>query len=214
MPEGKHRRSGKTPEDKQRDEIVTLAIKAYGESPEEMESYFPELADKLKEFITPAKSPSRIETIGSSPLTEKEKQFRLDALRSALNRFRGGATASKEEAVKVLEDAAALGEDSRIFKRDILSAVLEPLNLSLHPEESTSVIFLKGKRVHHTYSLIRGITLSLTRDGKLIRMDLDAKDLKHRHTTLSIIGIGSDTATDVAENHDTYLAEILDERYH
>ena len=84
----------------------------------------------------------------------------------------------------------------------------------MNPEESRSIQILKGKRVHHTYSLIRGITLSLTDDGKLIEMDLDARELEYRHRALSLIGIGRDKdgATDVAENHDAYLEEIYGER--
>jgi hypothetical protein len=86
------------------------------------------------------------------------------------------------------------------------------LDLPLVPEKPTSISFLKGKPVHHTYSLIRGLTLSLTWDGKLIKIELDPKELQFRQQALSFVGIGSDTRSDVAREHDAYLGEILNER--
>jgi hypothetical protein len=63
------------------------------------------------------------------------------------------------------------------------------LDLPLVPEKPTSISFLKGKPVHHAYSLIRGLTLSLTWDGKLIKIEHDLKELQFRQQAVSFVGI-------------------------
>ena len=212
MPANTQGRTGKPIGDAQKEELVTLLVKAYREYPEELNSYFPELAAKVKELITPTSPPSEAESIGRSPLTEIERGFRQNSLLATLDKAGNGEVISKEEAVKALEDAAALGEHAWHSREEVLDIAIMTLDLPLVPEESVSVIFHEGRPVHHTYSLVRGMTLSLTWDGRLIKVDLDAKELKFRRKALSIIGIGSDTQSDVAENHDAYLAEIYDER--
>ena len=212
MPANTQEPTGRPIGDAQKEELVTLLVKAYQEYPEELSSYFPELASKVRELTTPASPPSRTESIAHPLLTERSRGFRQNSLRATLDKAGNGEVISKEEAVKALEDAAALREHAWHSREEVSDIALMAFDLPSVPEESVSVLFLRDKPVHHTYSLIRGMTLSLTWDGRLIKVDLDAKELKFRRKALSIIGIGSDTQSDVAENHDTYLAEIYDER--
>ena len=65
---------------------------------------------------------------------------------------------------------------------------------------------------HHTFDLVRGVTLSLAWDGGLLAISLNPEEYQRRKRALSFVGMASDTATDVAENHDKYLWDAADAR--
>ncbi len=197
-----------TQEDKET--LTQKVVGVYQTAPERLREALPEVAELLDDLASAA-----ARDLASSPfgLTYREQSFLPASLQAALDRAAGGEALTKEEAVETLEAAAVLGDDGWHLRHEVLDVAGAAFDFTLVPEESQSIQILKGEQVHHTYSLIRGITLSLTRDGKLIKIDLDAKELKYRHQALSIIGIGrdKDNATDVAENHDAYLEEIYGE---
>ena len=51
--------------------------------------------------------------------------------------------------------------------------------------------------------------MHLNWDFKLIKVTMDPNQWRLRSQALSIIGIGKETATDVAENHDDYLLDAF-----
>jgi hypothetical protein len=75
--------------------------------------------------------------------------------------------------------------------------------------EKQTISLIKGKAEHHSYSLIRGVTLSLTWDSKLIKIDIDPDELDKRRKALSFVGCDSDIRPDVAYRHDEYLGSLL-----
>jgi hypothetical protein len=190
-----------------KDELVNLLVQEFQRDAEHFRSHFPEIAEKV-EALSSEKSRQPKDAILYTHLTEREREFRLNSLNAILGKAAGGEAMSKEEAVKALEDAAALREHAWGSREAVMDLARSAFDLPVVPEKSLSVPLLKGKQVHHTYELIRGVTLSLNWDGKLIRIDLDAKELGYRQKSLAFAGIGSDTKSDVAENHDAYLAEI------
>lgn len=196
--------------DEDKEGLVRMVVDLYSDDPSRLRKSLPEAADLLDDLASVAARDPASSPLG---LTYRERNFRPASLQAALDRTAGGEALTKEEAVEILEAAAVLGDDGWHLRHEVLDGAGAAFDFELVPEESRSIQILKGEQVHHTYSLIRGITLSLTRDGKLIKIDLDAKELKYRHQALSIIGIGrnKDNATDVAENHDAYLEEIYGE---
>ncbi len=196
--------------DEDKEGLVQMVVDLYSNNPSRLRTALPEAADLLDDLASVA-----ARDLASSPfgLKYRERNFRPASLQAVLDRAADGEALTKEEAVETLEAAAVLGYDGWHLRHAVLDVARAAFDFTLVPEESRSIQILKGEQVHHTYSLIRGITLSLTWDGKLVKIDLDTKELKYRHQALSIIGIGrdKDNATDVAENHDAYLEEIYGE---
>ena len=195
---------------KDKDVLAEMVLNLYQIDPQRLREALPEAAEHLDRLLAPP--PER--RVNDSPfgLTEREREFRLNSLDSILEKAAGSEAVSKEQAVKALEDAAALREHAWDSREAVMGLARSVFDLPVAPEKSLSIPLLKGKPVHHTYELIRGVNLSLTWDGKLIRIDLNAQELRIRQKGLSFVGIGSDTKSDVAENHDAYLDEIYGEK--
>ena len=64
--------------------------------------------------------------------------------------------------------------------------------------------------VSRVVPVVRGVDLHLTWEFKLVKVTMDPYQWRLRGQALSIIGIGKDTATDVAENHDDYLVDAFE----
>jgi hypothetical protein len=192
-------------------EIGREVIKEFQEAPNELWSYYPHIADKIERQVSPKKPSPGKESIFYFYLTEPEREFRLNSLRSIMERFQRDGQVSREEAIKALEDAAALRDYAEDFKDSLLAIIQRPLELSLDAGDKQTVSILRGKSEHHSYTLIRGITLSLTWDRKLIKIETDPKELAERRKMLSFVGCGSDRQPDVARNHDAYLGSSFNE---
>ena len=209
MAEKKHKK--RKPEERERDEIVRLLIKEFQEAPEEVRSYYPHIADKLDRYISPKKPSRRAESPFYFYLTEREREFRLSSLCSIMEKFQGDGQVSKEEAIKALEDAAALRDYAEGFKDSLLALAQRVLGLSLNTEEEQPISLIRGKAEHHSYVLVRGVTLSLTWDGKLIKITPNRQEFDQRQKALSLVGCGYDKQPDVAYKHDAYLGSSFNE---
>lgn len=209
MPEKKHKK--RKPEEREKDEIVRLLIKELQEAPEELWSHYPHVADKLDKYINPKKPSRDRERPFYHYLTEREQEFRLNSLRSIIEKFQTDGQASKDEAIKALEDAAALQHHAETFKDSLLALAQRTLGLSLDAGEKQTIYLSRGKTEHHSYVLVRGVTLSLTWDRKLIKIDVAPKELAQRRKVLSLVGCGYDKQPDVARKHDAYLGSSFNE---
>lgn len=190
-------------------QIGRRLIDIFRSAPEELWAYFPGIADEIDKHLTPKKSSREKKSSFYSYLTEREREFRLDSLKAIVDRFRGFGNVSHEEAIKAIEDVAALQEYADEFKETVVTIASKTLKLSLNNDEKQTIYILKGKSEHHSYKLIRGINLALTWDGKLIKIEIDPDELSKRRKTLDFIGAGSDVETDVADKHDSYLGDAV-----
>jgi len=205
------RRKKRKPEEREKDEIVRLLIKEYQEAPDELWSNYPHIADKLDRHISPKKPSRDSERTFYHYLTEREQEFRLNSLRPIIEKFQAGGQVSKDEAIRALEDAAALQDYAEAFKDSLLALAQRALGLSLDTGEKQPISLIRGKAEHHSYVLVRGVTLSLTWDRKLIKIDVAPKELADRRKALSLVGCGHDKQPDVARKHDAYLGSSFDE---
>jgi len=57
--------------------------------------------------------------------------------------------------------------------------------------------------------VVKGVELRLTWDLELVSVYLDPKQWRLRGQALSFVGIEADSATDVAERHDDYLVDAI-----
>ena len=121
---------------------------------------------------------------------------------------------SSKEAVALLEDWAALildghrPDDAPLDQ--VLALILDATGVQiLDLADETKLSILVGVAKSSSVSLIRGVVLDLTDEGRLVAIQVSPAKIKERSKLFSLIGIGGkiDSATDVAENHDEYLVD-------
>lgn len=192
--------------------IGELAVKLFTDNPAAFWSFAPELANSIDQHIQAGSSGRKRVPVLEAYLTEREREFKLRSLDELLERYRGTGPFRPDDALKALTLAAALREHAQPHKRTLLEIVERVLGISLGLEKPEKFTFLKGKPEHHTFELVRGLTLSLAWDGALISMAFDPKEFQHRQKALAFVGIATDSHQDVAKNHDAYLWTTIDER--
>ncbi len=121
-------------------------------------------------------------------------------------------TSKYKEAVRSLEQAAAdLDTDYASVKQERLIPAIEAVvGKSLSDFKRKGAVHVRGRRqepVKHI-TMLRGVRLGLAADMQLVSVTVSPEKLREREELMSIIGIGHDSATDVSERHDDYLADI------
>ena len=192
--------------------IAELAIQQFTESPSAFWESFPERANAIEHHLQSRRSAPKRVPVFDGYMTERERDFKLRSLTKIIKGYKESEIMTPEEARTALGLAAALRENAEPFKKTLLEILLRVIRLALGSERAERITFLKGKSVHHTYELARGITLSLAWDGALIKIELDAKEYQYRERALSFVGIAHDGRSDVARNHDKYLWTAPDEQ--
>lgn len=198
----------------QKDSLAQAIIDRYERDPASVEKLFPEAAQMLGN----AGFRSTRQNAGNrSPLTETERGKRLQSLNRALEYMKLTKGLSTKQAIQALEDIAALVEASPwepppVTKKDIATLLKAAACLSLSRKGKAQKVVLQEGEPCREVLLLRGVKLELTWDKKLLSIEIEPKELAIRAKALSIIGIGPDTATDVAERHDNYYVEALSDR--
>lgn len=196
------------PGQRENEELIAVLAKAFQETPDDVWSIFPEIAAKLDKRLGAKRSPSNSESLHYSYLGERERDYRLKALISIIEKWKQ-TSISKEEAIEALESAAALKEQAATYTGTLLVLLEKALQFPLTGKEIRTLYFQKGKPEHHTFTLARRIVLSLTWDRKLIKISFDPGEYSLRQKALSFVGAGSDTDSDVARRHDFYLEDAF-----
>lgn len=62
--------------------------------------------------------------------------------------------------------------------------------------------------VVHRFSLVRGVSLELDREMRLISVSVSPLKVMRRRKLLAFVGAAQDAESDVAQRHDDYLARI------
>ena len=145
-------------------------------------------------------------------MTEREREFKISALSQLIGQYKSGDGLEADEAAKALSLAAALRQHEQPHKDTLLELVTTVLGLPLTSDKPEKVSIAKGKPEHHTFELVRGVTLSLAWDGALVALRFDPIEYRRRQKALSFVGIAADSNTDVARNHDAYIWTAPDER--
>lgn len=168
----------------------------------------------------PGGSPSICQLDGSGQLliaAESVGQQHLPRGPALRSEVRWTRSVSTEEAVKGLEHGAVLLDDqSNDFEPEFPN---RPELMKL-VRKATGILPRKtGKPVEKVVQegeairivpVVRGVDLHLTREFKLVKVIMDPHQWQLRSKALSAVGIGQDTATDVAERHDDYLGDAYE----
>ena len=193
----------------ERDALVQAVIDKYEMDPAAVEQVLPELAQLLKTLVHKR---GRGGTWEIFQLTPAEEEERLRSYRKAIESMNRGKTAfSQAEAIKALEDAAALrgarfGASLGIEQKDVLKLVKIATGLSLSKKGTIRKYMIKEASPAKSVSAVRGVTLHITWDKKLVSVEVNPRELKLRGKALKFVGIGEDKAKDTAARHDAYLA--------
>jgi hypothetical protein len=193
---------------KEKDNLVQKLLDVYQADPARLRKALPEVAETLDRFL----SQELLHTGGETPfgLTDRGRALRKEALESVLKKSK---SLTKEEAIRGLEHGAALLIDD--FSpgyppgQELLRLVRKGTGLQPRKEGRPVEKVVREGEASRMVSVVKGMELHLTWDLKLVRVVMDPRHWRQRSQALSFIGIGSDTATDVAERHDDYLVDAI-----
>ncbi len=199
----------------QKDSLAQAIVEQYERDPISVEKAFPNVARILQNNTRRLTK----ERYGEhSTLTELEKGKRLRSLYEILEKMKAAKRLTKDEAIQALENIAALvetfswEEPTPATKKQIADLIKVATGLALRTRGKVEKVVLGGGSPAREVFLLRGVKLELTWDKKLLSIEVDPKELAIREKLLSIIGIGTDTATDVSTRHDEYFVEAISGR--
>ena len=193
------------PSDKQ---LRDLLISRYRADPRRFRAYLPEISELVEAMDRPRRAPR-------SPfgLTERERGHHQAALWKVVSGLKCGK-ASPEEAVRGLEHCGTLIQDDTLPEHvgyDTLVALLKAaIGKSPGTFRLVQTIPIGDRQaeapVYHV-SLVKGVVLDLGRDMRLCSITVTPSKVRKRRKLLEFVGVGRDTASDVARRHNDYLAE-------
>ncbi len=195
--------------------LIQAIVEAYDRDPSSFRKVLPVVAELLEIATYPGLKRNAGST---SPLTPNERTKREQSLARSPGEMKAQKELPKEQAIRALEDIATLVEShpwdpAPVTKKELACLLRASTGLSLNTRGKRQAVTIQPGEVAREVFLLRGVKLGLTWDRKLVTVEVDPKELANLAKALSIIGIGSDTATDVARNHDEYLGQILDEEW-
>ncbi|MCH8205424.1 MAG: hypothetical protein IH956_00280 [Chloroflexi bacterium] len=186
-------------------QIAEIAVRQFTENPSAFWGSFPKLANAIELHLQSTSGGRKRVPVFEGYMTERERESRLRKLSETVDQYKTSGTLEPEQARRALELAALLREDTAPYRETLLKMAQHILGVPLDSEKPQKVRFLRGKAEHHTFELVRGVTLSLAWDGQLISLRLDPKEYQYRRKALSMVGIGRSGQRDVSVNHDSYL---------
>lgn len=188
-----------------------MLLDVYSSDPVRLQKVLPEIAQELDQIL----SPSQEQRGGTSPfgLTDRERNFYKESLDHVLRKSKSHAL-STEDAIKGLEHAAALLIDNFSPgyppRQDLLRLVRKATGTGPRKTGQPEEKIIRDGQTSRTVAVVKGVDLHLTWELKLLRVSLDPSQWRLRSQAFSFVGMAADIATDVAERHDDYLAEALE----
>ena len=191
---------------KDKDSLAQRVSDVYRADPGRLRQALPEIADFLDELEQP--TILRPRNTGLTGLTTRERNFHKEALDDILRRFR---SLKPEEAVEGLEHAANLLVDGFSpgypSRQEVLRLVRKATGIQPRKEGKPLEKVVGEGNPSRVVPVVMGIDLHLTWDYNLVKVAMEPQRWRLRSQAISIIGIGQDTADDVAELHDDYLVD-------
>lgn len=194
-----------------RDKLAQILLDLHSSDPVRLRRNLPEIAQELDRIL----SPSEQQKGDTTPfgLTDRERAFYKESLEPLLRKSKSHSL-SKDEAVKALEYAAALLTDNFSPgyppRQDLLRLVRKATGIIPRKTGKPEEKIVKDGIPSRSVPLVKGVDLHLTWDFKLLRVSLDPPQWRLRGQAFSFVGKAADVATDVAEHHDKYLAEVIE----
>ena len=194
--------------DEDKEGLAQRVLEVHQRDPERLRRILPEVAVLLDGL----QAPRQIRQVNQSPfgLTERERNFHKEALENIFRRFK---SLTQAEAIKGLEHGANLLVDDFTpgypSRQELLKLVRKATGIQPRKTGKPVDKVVREGESSRIVPVVRGLDLHLNWDFKLIIVTMDPNQWRLRSQALSIIGIGKETATDVAENHDDYLMDAF-----
>jgi len=186
----------------QQEHVLQIIFNKYQADPQRFHSYLPEVAQELKQFL-----PTQSKKSHSSSLTGLERERLCKALFELL----GGKTLSPEEAIQALEYCATLIQDEslpfEVNRKTLLNLTHQATGTPFSKVKKITKIPIREGKAIKEVAILRGVYLHLTWNDRLVAISILPVKLKERSRALKFVGIAKDIASDVAQNHDAYLAK-------
>ena len=189
---------------KDTDRLISLLQSKRRKDPKGFRKYLPEVADMLPE---PAPR-----SISRSPfgLTESERSFHRNSLKETMQKL-GKVELTKSKTVGGLHHYAMLIRDNAFYDEiedgDFKALVKAAIGKSPGTFRVKTTIDLdKGGPIVERVSALRGVYLDLDSERRLVSISIHPGKIKEHSRLTKIVGIGSDSKSDVATRHDDYLA--------
>jgi hypothetical protein len=200
-----------TPDD--REMLAQRVLNVYQADPNRLRKWLPEVSDLLDGLLSTAPNPqgNRI----PFGLTQRERDFHKEALDSIFRRFKSITVA---EAVQGLEHGANLlfadfnpdYQSRRELRQELVKLVRKATGIRPRQTGKLVEVAIGEGEVSRIVAVVRGLDLHLTWEFKLIKVTMNPNEWRLRCKALGVVGIGRDTAADVAENHDDYLVDAYE----
>lgn len=143
--------------------------------------------------------------------SERELAYHRDGLPEALGKLNAG-TVTADEAAKGLQHCANLIRDDNLPEevgyetlKDLIRAALGKPPGSYRSKTTVPLGAGSGRVMEHV-SAIRGVSLDLDRERRLVSISIHPRKFRERRRLMEIIGAYKDSEPDVAARHDDYLA--------
>lgn len=175
--------------------------------PQGFRKYLPGVIELLPELSSRRRS-------ARSPfgLTEQELSYHRDGLSEALGKL-GEGTVTAEEAAKGLQHCANLIRDDNLAEevgyetlKDLIRAAIGKSPGSYRSKTTVPLGEGSGGRVLERVSAIRGVSLDLDRERRLVSISIHPGKVRERRRLMEFVGASKDPEPDVAARHDDYLA--------
>ena len=189
-------------------QLLELLRSKYSGDHQGFRSYMPEVAQMLDAMDSPRR-PAR------SPfgLTEQERDHYRRELAEILESMVEGVLTA-ERAITGLRHCATLIRDDSLPEETgyetlvkLLKSAIGKSPGSFKKPETIRVADRSPEDVVNSVSLVRGVSLGLDREARLVSISVSPHKVSQRRKMLAFVGIGRDTEQDVALRHDEYLAE-------
>ena len=149
-------------------------------------------------------------------LTNRERKSREQSLREILDELSSRGL-DKEKAIAGLEHCAVLINDDSLPEEVNYDALASLLKAALGRSVSSvkaNAAFSVGtaaadrEEAPVEVSIVYGVKLRLNHDMRLAAISVTPRKVRERNNRLSILALASDVNSDVARNHDKYLADV------
>ncbi len=191
----------------QQERLIALLQAKRRADPQGFREYLPGVIELL-----PALSARRRSTRSPFGLTERECAYHRDGLADALGKL-AAKTVTAEEAVKGLQHCANLIRDDNLPEEvgyEVLKGLIRAaLGKSPGSYRAKTIVPLgegSGGPVLERVSAIRGVSLDLDRERRLVSISIHPGKVRERRQLMKFVGASKDPAPDVAAKHDDYLA--------
>lgn len=196
----------------EKDLLTQKLFDARQADPEKLREALPEVAELLDALGKPSDSPYPVS--GLIGLTVREKEFHAGALGKLMSQYQKLTAA---QAIEGLEHGANLLAESGSMPKpdlrdDLLKLVRKATGIRPRKTGKPEVKVLGEGNASRIVPVVRGLDLHLTWEFKLIKVSMDPSQWRLRCQAVSMVGIGQDLqgATDVAENHDSYFINAIE----